>query len=355
VLWWGRYDHDYSRNAIVRRCFEDLGWELRQFRPAISSLGHVEALLRHTPTADLIWVPCFRQRDVLAAARFARATRAPLVVDPLISAYDKQVGERMKFGATSARARRLLAWERALLGAADRVVADTDGHAGYFSSVLGVDPDRVRVVPVGADETLFRPAPIGGEVGATEVVFYGSFLALQGPEIIVQAARQVSASNLSVTLVGDGPLHETCRSLAQGCPLVRFEPWVDYTLLPQRIHQAQILLGVFGATPKADRVIPNKVYQSLACARPVITRRASAYPEELLKRPRDGLRFVEAGDPRALADAIDEASRDPASLEPAAADARGIYERWFSGDRVRSALARLLDSLGLPASATRDR
>jgi glycosyltransferase involved in cell wall biosynthesis len=282
-----------------------------------------------------------------AGARFARAKAVPVIADPLISAYDKQVDERRKFSATSFRGRRLLRWERGLLQRMDRVVVDTLAHAEYFSSVLGVDPSRLVVVPVGADESLFSAEPLPSRLGGFEVLFYGSFVPLQGAEIIVSAAGLVEHSDVHITLLGGGPTHQECVRRAKGVPRVRFEPWMDYRLLPGRIHRAHLCLGVFGGTPKAGRVIANKIYQSLASGRPVITRKSAAYPAELREAHDDALHFVEAADPSALAASIDElAGMD---LDNMHVKSRNLYDRYFSRAAVIESMAALLKSLGLPA------
>jgi glycosyltransferase involved in cell wall biosynthesis len=139
-------------------------------------------------------------------------------------------------------------------------------------------------------------------------------------------------------------------SLARGDPRLRFEPWVDYRELAARIHRAHVLLGAFGVTPKAGRVIPNKVYQALACARPVVTRAAPCYPPLLLQQPGDGLCFVPAGDAAALASALDAMSLEADRLALRGQAAGALYARWFSAAQVRRALAALLSSLDLPCA-----
>ena len=106
VLIWGRYGNygpDYPRNRVIESVLRDLGCELSRFLPKVSALADIEYSLRGGPRPDLIWVPCFRQRDLAAAARYARRHRIALVFDPLISAYDKQVNEKHKFATDSAK------------------------------------------------------------------------------------------------------------------------------------------------------------------------------------------------------------------------------------------------------------
>ena len=128
---------------------------------------------------------------------------------------------------------------------------------------------------------------------------------------------------------------------------VSFEPWIDYARLPARIAQAHLLLGVFGTTPKAGRVIPNKVYQALACARAVVTRDSPAYPAQLRDEAQTGLRFVAPGDADALAAAIDAFAAQPRAIADAGLEARRIYLQHFSKSRVLYALSELLAGMGL--------
>jgi glycosyltransferase involved in cell wall biosynthesis len=352
LLWWGRSNLAYSRNAIIRQSFEALGWRILDYRPWISRFGDWQAALPTIAadlTADLVWVPCFRQRDIDAARQFASRTGTPLCIDPLISTYDKQVDERAKFSTQSAAAQRLKRWESGLFSSADRVVADTHDHAQFFVRELAVDPTRIAVIPVSADESMFIPKPQAPITDTLQVLFYGSFLALQGPQVIVQAAQRLQAPNVRITLLGDGPLRVQCVIDAGACTQVCFEPWIDYAHLPARIAQAHLLLGVFGTTPKAGRVIPNKVYQALASARAVITRDSPAYPTDVREDTYAGLQLIDAGRPDVLAAMIDQFATEPEILAHAGVRAQHLYQTYFSNSSVRHALSELLASMDLPA------
>lgn len=344
VLWWGRFDADYSRNRILRKLLNELGWRIRDFHPRFSSLADWEANLRRLPRPDLIWVPCFRQRDLAAASRWAKASKVPLLFDPLISAYDKQVFEREKLAEGSAKAMKLLNQERALIRRADILLADTREHARFFVDVLGAEKQRVHVVFVGAEEALFKPGtylekPPGEPL---EALFYGSFIPLQGATVIIEAARIYQGPPLRWTLIGTGPELAECKRAALGLANVSFEPWMEYKALPTRIHQADILLGVFGTTPKAGRVMPNKVFQALACGKPVVTRASPAYPDALATAADQGLVWVPAGDAASLAATLADLARDAQGLPDLGRQARSTFDAYFSEARIKLALAQAL-------------
>lgn len=344
VLWWGRFDPDYSRNRVLRSLLPGLGWEIVDFHPRFSSLADVEAQFKGLGKPDLVWVPCFRQRDLAAASRWARQRGVPLLFDPLISAYDKQVFERKKYPPHSRQARQLHRQEQSLFGRADILVADTQAHADYFSGEFGVPPERVKVVYVGAEEPLFHPAPMPDHSDGSplEVLFYGSFIELQAPQVIVEAARRFDGPPVRWTLLGKGPLRAECERLACGLHTVRFEEPVPYAQLPARIHRADILLGVFDAGDKAGRVIPNKVFQALACGRPVVTRQSAAYPDAAGKGGDAGLYRVAPGSPDALAQAVAQLALrvpvEPGLGREAAARYRDAFSQALIGGQLRAAL-----------------
>ena len=345
LLWWGRFDPDYSRNRILRSLLEHNHIQLQDFRPRSSLLGSLESMVYRPKHADAIWVPCFRHRDFNSARRYADKQGVKLVFDPLISSWDKVVQERKKYPADHFQATRLLKWERSLFSRADIVIADTRLHADFFVEKLGAPADRTHVIPVGAEEQFFTPQPAQPTTASPEILFIGSFIELQGPQHIIDAARQVPEAHW--TLLGDGPLRSRCEALAGGINNLHFENWLPYEQLADRIGQADILLGIFGDSAKAGRVIPNKVYQALACGRPVITRVSKAYPLELQDSPTAGLIFVPPADPAALARAVDSlVSRRP-DLCFLGQQASRTYEHYFSEKRIEKELLDVLAALEL--------
>ncbi|MDD2466684.1 MAG: glycosyltransferase [Desulfobulbus sp.] len=343
ILWWGRYSPGYSRNRIFRNILHSLGYNLVDFRPKVTSLATLEAFFYHFPKIHAVWVPAFRHRDFKSAKKFALTRGVPIIFDPLISAWDKVVFERKKYNINHRAALRLHKWESSIYSQTDLLLADTVPHARFFIDEFHASNSTTLVVPVGAEESFFQQQQPATSQTQPEILFYGSFINLQGPEIIVEAAALVP--EVKWTLLGRGPLRARCEQKACGLPNVSFEEPVAYKNLATRIGKADILLGVFGNSAKAGRVIANKVYQSMACGRPVITQPSPAYPEDVIHDPRSGLFFTPPGDPVALADCVRRLLADKQNLVDAGKQARRTYEIYFSNQQIADALKKALEVL----------
>lgn len=341
VLIWGRIEADYSRNRIVLNLFSQLGWNVEFFHPFSSQLGLPLSFLQRLTRPDLIWVPCFRHRDIHSAAYWAKKWQVPLIIDPLISAYEKEVHEREKWPADSKKAEKRRRWEEKLFATGDVVVADTEKHASFFNSKLGVAPDKLEVLIVGADEKLFIPQPMPPLEPPFELLFYGSFLELHGIDVIVEASRMVKQPETRWVLLGDGDYRDKIQAMAADCPNVFFESWIPYETLPARIARAHILLGIFGPTILSSLVIPNKMYQAMAMGRPVITSTSDAYEGTLAGS--DTIGWVPSGDPEALAATVTKWLADPSLLKARGEETRRLFDTYFSMQKQRDALKRILE------------
>ena len=345
ILWWGRFDPEYSRNRILRSLLRASSYTLQDFIPRISPLAGIEELFSKISIPDAVWVPAFRQRDFRSARRYANKHRIPLIFDPLISAWDKAIFERNKFSETDRKALKLLKWEKSMFSSADLVIADTKPHARFFTEKISASKDKTVVIPVGAEEALFTTQAFHAPGTPPEILFYGSFIQLQGPEIIIEAAIQVPEARW--TLLGNGPLRKICEEKSTGHKHIHFEDWYRYDKLPERIGKADVLLGIFGSSPKSGRVIPNKVYQALACGRPLITRESTAYPQQINNKENCGITFVPAGDPTALAHAVKKMITSPENFPELARQARYTYEKYFCEVLINDALIAALAKLSL--------
>lgn len=257
----------------------------------------------------------------LPAARHA-ARGAPVLFNPLVSLADTLVSDRARFRAGSLPARALALVDRRAFRAADVVVADTEQHARFFAELAGLE--RVEVCFVGTEERIFQP---GSPHAFTHVLFVGKLIPLHGVETILEAARL--APELPFRIVGTGQLDALL--LAKRPVNVEWVPWVEYEQLAGELHAAGVALGIFGRSEKAARVIPNKAFQALACATPLVTADTPA-ARELLVDGESAL-LVPPGDAPALANALRRLASDDV-LRARIADGGHVAYRRHAGEEV---------------------
>ena len=353
VLFWGRFDHGYSRNRVNIALFRELGWDVDFFDVKVSPrFGDVEAFLRglwRRPKPDLVWVPVCRQRDILAACRWAKRRGVKVLFDPMISAWDKKVLEQRKWKADEPRAKRLHALETRMMNAPDFVTWDTSCHVDFCAEQFGVPRERMAPLFTGTDEKVFRPLDVlPPDDGLFHVLYHGAYLPLHGTGVIVEAARMTQGLPISWDFLGWGAYKAETEAKAAGLGTVHFLDKVPYEKVPEVISAHDVVLGVFGTTAKAARVIGNKVYECMACRRPTINEFCTGYPPEAADCP--AIKFIPSGDPAALVAAVEAYRADWARRDDYFAAARDFFERHLSMDVVKRQLAAILDRLFGPAA-----
>ncbi len=294
--------------------------------------------LLFTNRHDAVVVPYLGQVDVLLAKGAALLTRTPVVFVPHVSLHETVVEDRHLVKARGVVSRVLRLLDCLSLRVSDLVVVDTQDALDHYRERLGLRAARAAVVPVGAESDVFKPRPsqhAGG--GPLRVLFYGTFIPLQGVGTILRAAQALADDAILFRLIGRGQEYPKARSWAERENLrnVEWVPWVDYERLPDAIADSDVCLGVFGTTPKAGRVIPNKVFQGLAMARPVVT---GDYPavRRYLRHDYDCL-LVRPGDAAELAAALRLLADHPNLRERLGLQGRNTYEAHFSTEAVTEA------------------
>lgn len=343
IVMFGGYDPEYARNRVLREGLARCGVEVGSCRsPGRGSPLRRGALLarrafsgRH---ADALLVPEFRHKDVPLGRLVATLRNTALLVDPLVSRYDTKVGDWGTTPAGSLQAGHNHRIDRAAMRFADLLLCDTAAHARFFQDEFRVPEARCAVVPVGFDDRIFQPLPeaAGPEF---EVAFFGSYLPLHGVETIAAAALLLRDESMRFVLIGQGQtLASAEQARARGAP-IELLAGLAPTALVARLRAAHVLLGVFGTSAKAARVVPNKMYQSLALQRAVVTADTPAVREFFTP----GVHFqpVPAGDPQALAAALRGLRDDPRRRRQIAAAGAAQVHAAFRPEHIAR---RLLDA-----------
>lgn len=370
----GTYERTYPRNALMLAALRQSGVRVEEAHVAVFeragdksaltplAIGRLALLLtaaylRLLPEVALRLLRCdglvigyIGQGDMLLLGGLAKLMGKPVLFNPLVTLTDTLIEDRRLVADRGGAARLIRTVDRLALRPATVTLADTPQNAAFLAERCGAAPASVLVVPVGADEAVFHPAASDGERagGPLRVLFYGKFIPLHGVPVILHAAADLQRRGVPVTweLIGRGQEYAAARRLADelGLGNVTWTDWVAPVLLGDRLRAADVALGIFDGGPKAARVVPNKVFQALACARPVVTRSGPA-AEWLLEDGVSAL-LVPPDSPTALADALERLT--DAGLRARVSEAgHNVYMERASAAAMARALGPALQQLGV--------
>ena len=244
-----------------------------------SIAGHLYAaslgaeVLRYKNKVDVV-LGSWAYPDGFAAVMLAELLGVPAVV--------KLHGSDMNVVARWPGPRRRLAWA---LPRAARVIAVSRPLARAAED-LGVQRERIGIVPNGIDTARFQPSErqaarkqLGLEPTGSLVLYVGRVERSKGALELTQAFQQLAARrrDARLVLVGDGAALPECKR--------RLQPYSDrVTFAGARPHQeiATWLAACDVCTlPSWNEGMPNVVLEALACGRRVVATRVGAIPEIL--------------------------------------------------------------------------
>lgn len=284
---------------------EMLGRPWLVYRLVLRLLRQWSALtLRRTRThhADAVLVGYLGHFDVvLARLLFPRTV---IALDLLIFAGDTASDRGVRKGPKLAL---LNALDRLAIGCASLVITDTDEHADLLPAA---SRHKAVVAPVGSPDDWFdEPSDI--QASRLRVLFFGLFTPLQGAPVIGEAIALLPPdAGIEVTMVGSGQDLAETRRRAAGSALITWREWVEPAELRRLLREHHVCLGIFGDTPKAVRVTPNKVFQGAAAGCAILTSDTPPQRRSL----GNAARFVAVADPHALAEALLSLSADPTEV-----------------------------------------
>jgi glycosyltransferase involved in cell wall biosynthesis len=346
VLFFGVYDPEYMRNRMLARGLAGHGVQVMQCnsRRAGRLAWAWDLLCQHwrlRHSYDVMLV-AFPGQEAMFLARLL-AGRRPIVFDAFSSHYGGYILDRKKAPVRSFRARWYRFLDRWSCRLATRVLLDTQVHIDFFVKEFGLSRHTFRRVWVGTDA---MPLPAIGGQGPFHVLFFGSYIPLQGIPYIVEAARIIEGRDrdIRIEFIGHGQerprierlikeKHATNITMRDTMPLDR---------LRQQISRSDICLGIFGDTLKTRLVIPNKVYEGVALGRPVITADTPAIRELFTA---DELVLVPTANAQALADAIIRLRHDPALRESVAKAGHQKFISSATPELIGRAVASILKEL----------
>lgn len=143
----------------------------------------------------------------------------------------------------------------------------------------GLSPEHVFLLPNGVDINKFRPLPkvqARAELGWDDrftVLYVGTHGVTHGLMVILDAAEQMlSRDDIRFVLVGEGSDKAYLVAQAQKRSLtnITFMDVVPQSLVPTILAAGDLCLAHVRKMPGGLGIVPIKMYEAMACARPVV-------------------------------------------------------------------------------------
>ncbi|AJE45416.1 glycosyltransferase [Celeribacter indicus] len=202
----------------------------------------------------------------------------------------------------------------------------------------GISNPRSLVIPSGVNTALFRPA----EKRPSSFLFVGRLIEKKSPDHMIRAfcdtAERVPEAHL--TVIGEGPLSETCARIAQERGMAgRITLTGPLPHEEVRAHMARTAVLIQHSVTAANgntEGLPTSIQEALAAGMAVVSTRHAGIPEAVIEG-QNGL-LVEERDFAGFGAAITALAEDPERVARFGARGRALAEERFDN---RMLLAKL--------------
>lgn len=201
----------------------------------------------------------------------------------------------------------------------------------------GVAAEKLFLLTNGVDTSVFRPQPqaearaaLGWDERFT-LLYAGTIGLAQGLGTVLDAAELLRRQgDIRVVLAGDGATKAALVADAhrRGLDNVTFLDAQPHATMPTLIAAADACLASLRKVPLFEGALPSKMYEAMACGRPLVLA-VGGEARELIECEAGAGVYVEPEDPAALADTLMRLRDDPARREEYGRRGRAFVEARF--------------------------
>ncbi len=283
--------------------------------------------------------------------RYARQCGAKLIFEAR-DLWPQVVLDTVRFARLNPLTHLIAAAERFAYRRADAVVSVSPASQSYMAD-RGLPAGRFRCIPNGLDLSQLEAADETAQRDSPDAPFRLGYLGALGKSYglpyLIDAAKLLADEDVSVVLVGDGPMKGRLQRRAQGLPNVRFVDRVPKAQVPAALAGFDAGYAGFLDRP-AFRYggNQNKLYDYMAAAKPVICALRSDYNPVasadcgLTVAPESAKAIAEAA--RQMRDA------GTAERQRLGQNGRRYLEQYHSYERLGELWTELIESLSIRTS-----
>ncbi|MBI4812189.1 glycosyltransferase family 4 protein [Candidatus Falkowbacteria bacterium] len=347
ICYFGDYDSNYPRNLVLLKGFRENGAEILECHSDKKGLSlYWDLFWKHWKIRKKYDVLIVAQSFTSDLAWFAqRLSDKKVVWDAFYSFYDRDIFGDGSIVPRGFRQKARWRGERRSCRAADLILLDTDEDIKYFVKEYGISETKFKKVLVGADISGIVPLKKAG-TDKFLICFHGNYTLLQGVRYVIGAAKILENHHqIRFCLIGQGQTFIDDRRLAYSYNLnnVEFVKELSRQELLDTMEGADVCLGIFGDTPRTQRVIPKKVFEAIALSKPIISANTPAMRE--LFTDRENILFCGIGNSEDLANKILELRNNKELREQIAASGYQLFQEKATPKVIAKDLLKHLSNL----------
>lgn len=302
----------YSRTRTIIHGLRSAGFEVVTCLPPDRAFKNypniILEFLRKKRRCDLVLVGFYGQLLLPLVWLF---TRKPILFDVYISTFGTMVHDRERGKPNGLLAKLFWLSDFISMTLAKRIIIESRDHIRQYAKMFRVSEKKFRHIFLATDPDVMVPKNGFESNGKFLVHFHGEYAPFHGVKYILQAADLLRGENVHFQIIGTGITYDADMELANELKLTncKFIDRVPYEELADYMSRADCCLGFFGDNPRTLRVFTNKVVETLAVGKPLISTKNEPV-QELLKDGESAV-LVERADPAAIAEAVLRLRDDP--------------------------------------------
>ena len=243
--------------------------------------------------------------------------------------------------------------ERFLYWRASHLLVNSPAYRDYLID-LGISPAKISFIANGVDPDLFHIEPPASGVrkeyrlgGKFLVTYAGAMGMANNLEVVLDAAKSLSdLPDVHFLLVGDGKDRVKLQTAANLMNLtnVTFTGSRPKSEMPSILAESDVCLAVLRDIPMFRTTYPNKVFDYMAAARPVVLAIDGVIRQVV--EAADGGIPVSPGDPVAMANAVRTLHADRRRSEQMGQSAREYVIKYFDRNQQARQFGELVHQVG---------
>ena len=343
ICYFGSYNRNYSRNAVIIKGLKENGVKIIECNSKNKYIFRTIHLISKALTLkfDVLFVAYPGHLDIFAAKIVSIIKRKPITFDAFISTYDTMINE-WNYGTRYSLKGIYYHWlDKTSCQIADIILLDTKDHIDYFVKEFKLKREKFRWIPVGADETKLYPHKKTKKTKKLQILYYGHVQPLHGFNYIVDAARLLqNKKDIEFTFIGGNRWFRNVRDKNKDLTNTTFKNPIPYKDLINDIINTDICLGIFGTTAKAQNAIPNKVYETLAMQKPIITGDTKAVRVYLTDK--ENAILCKTGSSKAIAESILLLKNNPELRKKISKNGYRLFKNNFTTKKIGHTLKNII-------------